>query len=162
MVARCVQHGLIVSLGAQTTAPLEELATRCGWPVLLNASANRLRRELDLQSFRGVLFWLEDRQHVAATANLMTWLRQRHPRPYRIAIAYRFSGDVEPLFRAAGVHSYMLASGDIAAVAEEVLRPLLECAGLGANTLVTPSVGPKSFRGAAANLGARVEPAHPP
>ena len=28
MVARCVNHGLIVSLGAQTTAVLEELAVR--------------------------------------------------------------------------------------------------------------------------------------
>jgi hypothetical protein len=159
MVARCVNHGLIVSLGAQTTAALEELATCCGWPVLLNANAGRLRRELDLQCFLGVLFWLEDRQHVAATANLVSWLRERHPRPYRIAIAYRFSGDVEPLFRAAGVHRYFLASGDVARVAKEALWPLLEYAGLGASTL---SVGPTSFHGAATNLGTGLEPAHPP
>jgi hypothetical protein len=160
MVAKCVQPGLIVSLGRQTTAPLGELAARCGWPVLLNASAGRLRRELDIQCFRGVLFWLEDRQHAAPTAYLVAWLRERHPRPYRIAIAYRLASDVEPLFRAAGVHSYLLASGDIAAVAEEALCPLLECAGLGVNTAVTRSVGPKSFRGGAA--GTRLEPAHPP
>jgi hypothetical protein len=154
-----MNHGLIVSLGAQATASLDELATRCCWPVLLNANAGSLRRELDRQCIRGVLFWLEQRQHVAAAANLVSWLRERYPRPHRIAIAYRLRGDIEPLFRAAGVHSYFLASGDLAAVVNEALWPLLECAGLGVSAF---SVGPTSFHGAATNLGAGLVPAHPP
>ena len=52
-------------------------------------------------------------------------LRDRGPRPYRIAIAHRLQPTVEPRIRAAGVHSFLYTSGNIATLVQSALLPLL-------------------------------------
>src|SRR5471030_3332682 len=87
MVAMNSLDGLIVTTRADASGQLAELSAACGWPTLWAASAREMLRELSLQIPSCVLFWLDDWESVAKTARLIEWLRERHAKPYRIAIA---------------------------------------------------------------------------
>jgi hypothetical protein len=162
MVKESDKAGLIVSTISHSTAPLDDLVACCGWPLLLAANPRRLREELNLCVRACVLFWLDDRQQVGPTVKLMTWLRECEPRPYRVAIAHRLAEDAESLFRAAGVHSFLSATGDITAVVEKSLWPLLRCAGLLVDADVASLVHPINLDSTPINSGTASELARPP
>jgi len=52
--------------------------------------------------------------------------RARGPRPFRIAIAHCLAAEIESSFRAAGVHTYFAANGDLAALVDAALLPFVE------------------------------------
>src|SRR5262245_49201291 len=95
MVVKLSSGGLIATTRAKVTPPLKELVGSCGWPLLLEASPRRMHRELSVHSPECVLFWLDELQAVAATAQLIAWSRHRGARPFRVAVAYRMTDDVE-------------------------------------------------------------------
>ena len=125
MVANLPAEGVIATTCAAASPPLEELLFACHWPVLWQANPRQLRRELILRCPACVLFWLEDRRSLAATAQLIAWLRERGNRPYRVAAAYRVAADAESTLRAAGVHSYLPLTDDVATTVMEAIEPLL-------------------------------------
>lgn len=126
MVTTITQNGLIVTTRSHTTPPLREMIECVGWPVLFEASARRLYHELEYGDPGYLLFWLDDRHDVATTVRLVTWLRERDPRRHRIVVIYHLENDLEPVIRAAGVHSYVPISSDIGATVQEALGPLLD------------------------------------
>jgi hypothetical protein len=125
MVAEITQTGLIVTTGAPTSAVFDELIALCNWPVLREANPRLLFLELEIGNPKCLLFWLDRRLDIAPTAKLITWLRERGPRPYRVVLAHCLEHDVEPVFRAAGAHGYLSIAGDIGATVGEALWPLL-------------------------------------
>jgi hypothetical protein len=130
MIRTIQAPGLIISTAPRRTAAFEEFVTCLDWPVIISASPRRICDELLTNELQCLLFWLEDQRELSATVNLLTWLRQRSPRVYRIAIAYRIDARVEPMIRRAGVHMYLPATADVGAVVDEAVWPLLERAGL--------------------------------
>src|ERR671921_686146 len=101
MVSKNSPAGLIAATRADVSQPLDDLVASCGWPLVLEARPRRLARELSLHNPKCLLFWLDDRQSIAATVRLVAWSRDRGHRPYRVAVAYRMPADVEAVFRAA-------------------------------------------------------------
>jgi hypothetical protein len=106
-----------------------------------------------------LVFWLESRRHLAPTARQIERLRDRGPRPYRVAIAHRLEHDAEPMFRAAGVHSYLSTSGNIGSLVANALLPLLNIQrqpasiSRSAPLVSQPSIrGPTSVRGSPATM----------
>jgi hypothetical protein len=126
MVAKTSSDGLIVTTRAHSTQPLTELAECCGWPMLCDANARALRRELSLHLPACVLFWLDDSRSIAPTVQLMAWLRQREAKPFRIAVAAEQAGNAEPVLRAAGAHSVFSINGHSGAAIAEALGQLLQ------------------------------------
>lgn len=126
MVAKLSPTGLIATTRAHATRLLDELAERCDWPLLLDANPRRLLPKLAMLEPECVLFWLDDRDSVAATAQLIGWLHQRGPRPYRVAVAHQLSGDVEAVFRASGAHGFLMMHGRPDAFVGDVLWPMLQ------------------------------------
>ena len=66
-------------------------------------------------------------KHTTSTyaLQLIARLRDRGSRPYRVAIAHQLQADAEPAIRAAGVHSVLNTTGNIAALVQDALLPLL-------------------------------------
>jgi hypothetical protein len=126
MVTENARLGLIVTAGRRTSALLDDLIAYCNWPVLYQPSVRLLFQQIEVNQPRCLLFWLEGRNEIAPTARLIARLRDRGPRPYRVAIAHQMEEDVEPMFRAAGVHTYLSASSDIASVVNGALGALME------------------------------------
>jgi hypothetical protein len=153
-------NGLIVSPGIPTAAPLDELVAHFGWPLLLDATATKLCRAMDQQRYFGVWFWVERHQHATATANLVTWLCRRYPNVHRFVLAYQQEQDVELILRSAGLHAYLPASSDIAAIVEEAMWPLLRCDGTLAAGRTTAA--PTEPSRAAANQGKGTKLVRPP
>ncbi len=118
MVKKHSPLGLIATTSADVTPPLDDVVRCCGWPLVLEANPRRLARELALHNPECVLFWLEQRQNMSTLARLIGWSRERGARPYRMAVAYHIEADVEAVFRAAGVHSFLpIADRSAAAIA---------------------------------------------
>jgi hypothetical protein len=128
MVANNTLDGLIVTTREEATAPLAELAAACGWPTLWAANARGLRRELSLQIPACVLFWLDDWNSVAATAQLIEWLRERNGGPFRVAVACNVEAGAEAVLRAAGAHTVLPVTGQSGATIARALVPLLRTA----------------------------------
>lgn len=126
MVAKTSSDGLIVATRARPTQSLTELAEYCGWPMLCEANARALRTELSLHLPACVLFWLDDFRNIAATVQLMAWLRDREPIPFRIAVATEQTNNAEPVLRAAGAHSVLSINGHSGAAIAEALGQLLQ------------------------------------
>jgi hypothetical protein len=110
MVIRLLPSGLIATTGASASARLDDVASTCGWPLLLGASPRLLCRELSQLNPDCVLFWLEERQEIASTARLVAWSRERGTRPYRVAVALMPDTEVEAALRSAGAHSFLAIS----------------------------------------------------
>jgi hypothetical protein len=126
MVTNNFAEGLIATTCADASPPLDELAVHCGWPLLVAANPRRLGRELSLRNPACVLFWLEDRHSVDATAQLVAWSRKRGARPYRVAVAFRMGAEVEAVLRAAGAHSFLPITDRSARSVAAALWPLLK------------------------------------
>ena len=126
MVNQITRCGLIVTHAARTTALLDEFITLCDWPVLADPSIRALFEQIGHSHPSCLVFWLEGEADHSQAAALVTRLRDRGPRPYRIAIAEGLPETVEHTFRSAGVHTYLTASDDIAAVVEAALLPFLD------------------------------------
>jgi hypothetical protein len=125
MVTNQTAEGLIATTHAEVLPPLGEFVDRCGWPLLLAANPRRLGRELSRHNPACVLFWLEDRGSVDATAQLVAWSRQRGSRPYRIAVAFQMEADIEAVLRAAGAHSFLPITDRSAESVADALWPLV-------------------------------------
>lgn len=159
MVDEINRGGLIVAQAAQTTALLDELISLCEWPLLLQPSVRALLQQIDACRPACLLFWLETTAEIASTAELVARLRDRGPRPYRIALAHCLSGNVEQSFRTAGVHSYFAVNGNLHALFQKSLLPFVESqrATIRARTAHTPDVhvptrGPAEARGSPATM----------
>jgi hypothetical protein len=126
MVTENARLGLIVTAGRRSSALLDDLIAFCDWPVLFQPSVRLVFQQIEVVQPRCLLFWLEGKHEIWATARLIARLRDRGPRPYRVAIAHSLDEDVEPMFRAAGVHSYLSASSNIAALVSGALNALLD------------------------------------
>ncbi len=152
MVTDTPAPGLIASTDSHRTAALDELIACCAWPALLAADAARLNRELGLKNPQWLLLWLENHEQIAPTLKLMTWLRERGPRPYRIAVARRLEHDVEALFRGAGVHFFLPAIGEMRATVDDALWPLVKRKPPQSDPVDAP-MGATSARRSPPNLG---------
>jgi hypothetical protein len=128
MVAMNKLDGLIVTTREEASAPLAELAAAYGWPMLWSANARGLRRELSLQIPACVLFWLDDWNSVATTAQLIEWLRERNAGPFRVAVACNVEAGAEAVLRAAGAHTVLPVTGQSGAAIARALVPLLRSA----------------------------------
>lgn len=126
MVNQITRCGLIIAHTARTTSLLDEFIALCDWPVLTNPSIRALFEQIDHSQPSCLVFWLQGKIDDTPAARLVARLRDRGPRPYRIAIAEGLSETVEPVFRSAGVHTYLNASDDIAALIEGALLPFLD------------------------------------
>ena len=121
-----------------------------------------MQRELALNNPECVLFWLDEREAVAATAHLIAWSRHRGARPYRVAVAYHMPADIEPVLRAAGAHSFLPMDGQSGSLVAAALEQLLKES---VRTLTTNATN-SSFTPTAAEqvqtLDMPTEPARPP
>ncbi len=118
MVTESCRTGLIISTDQASTAALDELIVACGWPVLLEATPLRLRRELLFGVPKLSLFWMDDERHVESTVRLLAWLRDIQPGVRRVAVGYRIDAEAEIEVRSAGAHLYLAATNNIHAIVE--------------------------------------------
>jgi hypothetical protein len=126
MVHDITSDGLIVTPQARSTTLLDELVAICDWPILHEPTVRTLLEQIETHRPLCLLFWLESAHDVAPAAALVTTLRHRGPRPYRIAVAHCLATSAEQTLRAAGIHSYFSTSGDLTALIDEALLPLVE------------------------------------
>jgi len=159
MVNEINRGGLIVAQAAQTTALLDELIALSEWPLLLRPSVRALLQQIDACRPACLLFWLETADEITSTSELVARLRDRGPRPYRIAFAHCLSGNVEQTFRTAGVHSYFAVNGNLHSLFQETLLPFVEAhrSTVRARTAHAPDApvpirGPTEVRGSPATM----------
>jgi hypothetical protein len=159
MVNEITRGGLIVAQAAETTALLDELIALSEWPLLLRPSVRALLQQIDACRPACLLFWLETAGEIASTTELLSRLRDRGPRPYRIALAHCLNGNVEQTFRTAGVHSYYAVNGNLHSLFQETLLPFVEMqrAAIRARTThasetAMPIRGPTEVRGSPATM----------
>src|ERR1043165_4206401 len=125
MVSDITRRGLIVTPTRRTSDLLEELVAHFNWPVLFQPSVRLLLQQIEGGAPHCLLFWLDETHDIAYALQLIARLRDRGPRPFRIAVAHQLRPDDEPRIRAAGVHSLLLTSGNIAALVEGALAPMM-------------------------------------
>jgi hypothetical protein len=125
MVSEIIRRGLIVTPARRTSDLLEELVSHFHWPVLLAPSVRLLVQQIEVHAPHCLLFWLDETHDIGHALTLIARLRDRGPRPYRIAVAHQLQAGDEPRIRAAGIHSFLFTSGDIAALVQESLLPLV-------------------------------------
>lgn len=148
MVNEITRCGLIVKQAAHTTALLDEFIALCDWPVFTRPSARSLFQQIDLSRPVCLVFWLDAACDLTLVAQLIARLRDRGPRPYRIAIAHGMEESVEHTFRSAGVHSYVSTSGNIGALVENTLLPFVDLQRASTQSRPAPVNGvPVSIRG---------------
>jgi hypothetical protein len=159
MVNEITRGGLIVAQAAETTALLDELIALSEWPLLLRPSVRALLQQIDACRPACLLFWLERADDIATTTELVARLRDRGPRPYRIALAHSLGGNAEQTFRTAGVHSYFAVNGDLHSLFQETLLPFVEMQRAAIRTRTThasesplTSRGPTEVRGSPATM----------
>jgi hypothetical protein len=126
MVTEISRGGLIVAQAAEPSALLDELVALCDWPLLVRPSARALFQHIDACRPACLLFWLETTGEVASAVELVARLRDRGPRPYRIAVAHCLGASVEPTLRTAGVHSYFAVNGGLHSLVDQTLSPFVE------------------------------------
>jgi hypothetical protein len=159
MVNEIQRCGLIVAQSARTNKLLNELIALCDWPVIWRPSARTLFQQIDISRPLCLAFWLEAASDISPTAHLVARLRDRGPRPYRIAIAHCLDASVEHTFRSAGVHTYFATTGNLAALVDEALLPFVEEHRVAAHSQPahSPEIpvairGPTEVRGSPANM----------
>jgi hypothetical protein len=126
MAHQNTHRGIIVTPAVRSTVLVDELIALCDWPVLTQPSLRTLVEYIDLHRPLCLLFWLEAARDISRAADLIAILRDRGPRPYRIAIAHCLDQAGEYSLRTAGVHSYFASSGDLQALVEDMLIPFIE------------------------------------
>lgn len=126
MVNEITRSGLIVAQSARSTPLLDELISLCEWPVVWRPSVRTLFEQIDISHPLCLAFWLETDADVPPATQLIARLRDRGPRPYRIAVAHLLAASVEQTFRTAGVHTYLATSGNITALVDEALMPFVD------------------------------------
>src|SRR6476620_11588106 len=125
MISNHHRRGLIVAHAPRTSDPLDKLIAHLNWPVLLQPSLRLLSQHIEITAPQCLLFWLDQTHEIDHALQLIARLRDRGSRPYRIAVAHQLEQDVEPTIRAAGVHSLLCTSGNIPALVQNALLPLL-------------------------------------
>ena len=126
MAQQNTHRGIIVAQAARQSALVDELISLCDWPVLARPSLRALAQHIDLHHPLCLLFWLETADDISPAAALVSRLRDRGPRPYRIAVAHCLDQAVEHTLRSAGVHSYFADAGNLRALIDDALAPFLE------------------------------------
>lgn len=124
MISQITRRGLIVTPARRTSDLLEELVSHFNWPVLFQPTLRLLLQQIEVSGPHCLLFWLDKTHDIAYALQLIARLRDRGPRPYRIAVAHQLQPDDEPRIRAAGVHSLLMTSGNIAALVQQALLPI--------------------------------------
>jgi len=125
MISNHHRRGLIVAPAPRISDPLEKLIAQLDWPVLLQPNVRLLFQQIEVTAPQCLLFWLDQTHEIDDALRLIARLRDRGSRPYRIAVAHQLKQDVEPTIRAAGVHSLFCTSGNIPALVQNALLPLL-------------------------------------
>src|SRR5262245_18117558 len=125
MISNHHRRGLIVAAARRAGDPLESLIAYLNWPVLLQPSLRLLVEQIEVSSPECLLFWLDQTHEIDDALRLIARLRERGPRPYRIAVAHQLDRQFEPTIRAAGVHSLLCSSGNMKALVQSALLPLL-------------------------------------
>jgi hypothetical protein len=126
MVHELTTCGLLITHSAQPSALVAEFVSLCDWPLLARPSLRTLIEQIEFHKPLCLAFWIDASSDLTLTAKLTDQLRARGPRPYRIAIAHNLSSEVEQTFRAVGVHTYLVTSGNILALVEGALLPFIE------------------------------------
>lgn len=126
MVNEIASSGLIVAQSMRNSPLLAELISLCDWPVLWRPTIRTLFEQVEINRPLCLAFWLEVDADIQPTVDLIARLRDRGPRPYRIAIAHRLAASIEATFRSAGVHTYLATNGDLAALVDAALLPFAE------------------------------------
>jgi hypothetical protein len=126
MVNKSTTCGLLITHSAQPSALVAEVVAVCDWPLVAQPSLRALIEQIELRQPLCVAFWIDATSELAPTAKLVDQLRIRGPRPYRIAIAHNLDTETEHILRAAGVHTYLVTTGDIVALVEGALLPFIE------------------------------------
>lgn len=162
MVLEITRRGLIVTPARRTSDLVEELVSQIQWPVLQQPSVRLLFQQIEVTAPHCLLFWLDEAHDIEHALQLISRLRDRGSRPYRVAVAHRLEPNAEPAIRAAGVHSVLNTNGSIAALVQNALLPLLDMQALPAQAErefiqpIEPLIrGPTSARASPAEL-------HPP
>ncbi len=126
MVHELTTCGLLITHSAQPSALAAEFVSLCDWPLLTSPSLRTLIEQIEFHQPLCLAFWIDASSELAPTAKLVDQLRTRGARPYRIAIANNLDAEVEHTFRAAGVHTYLVTTGNILALIEGALLPFIE------------------------------------
>jgi hypothetical protein len=126
MVHELTTCGLLITHSTQPSALVAEFVSLCDWPLLARPSLRTLIEQIEFHKPLCLAFWIDASTDLAPASKLVDQLRTRGPRPYRIAIAHNLDAKVEHTFRAAGVHTYLVTTGDIAALVEGALLPFIE------------------------------------
>jgi len=126
MVSKMIPRGLIVTPNGHNSDLVNELVLHLNWPVMLEPGFRSLQQCIQTSSPRFLLFWLEETPDISRVLRLVECLRDRGPRPYRIAVAHRLEANDEPRIRAAGVHSCFVACGNLANFVKETLLPFID------------------------------------
>ena len=71
------------------TEALEQAVARRGRPALVTADRRGLAQQLELYRPTWLVLWLEHSSDVVPPQKLISWLRERGPRPQRIVLAYQ-------------------------------------------------------------------------
>lgn len=125
MVNHLATCGLVVRQSLESSALVDEFISLCDWPVLTQPTVRTVVGQIELHRPTCLLFWLEAMGELAPTSTLISQLRVRGQRPFRIAVAHDLPTEVEHTLRAAGVHTYLTTSGNILALIEGALRPFI-------------------------------------
>src|SRR3954470_23437279 len=125
MISNHRRRGLIVAPAPRISDPLEKLIAELDWPVLLQPNVRLLFQQIEVTTPQCLLFWLDQTHEIDDALRLIARLRDRGSRPYRIAVAHQLEHDVEPAIRAAGVHSLFCSAGNVSALVQNALLPLL-------------------------------------
>lgn len=117
--------GLIVAPDVRYTTMLDEFIASCDWPVVARPAARTLIELVEAHRPQCVAFWLDCTTELSASQRLVSLLRDRGPRPLRIAIADTLPVETEHAFRSAGVHSYFSATSNMMALLDDAIIPFL-------------------------------------
>lgn len=158
MVNHLATCGLVVRHSVQSNALVDEFISLCDWPMLTQPTIRTVVEQIELHRPTCLLFWLEAMGELAPTSTLISQLRVRGQRPFRIAVAHDLPAQVEHTLRAAGVHTYLTTSGNILALIEGALRPFipsvpaLHIRTVPAKEVPVPIRGPTEVRGSTARM----------
>lgn len=126
MVHERTTCGLLITHSAQPSALVAEFVGLCDWSHLARPSLRTLIEQIEIHQPLCLAFWIDASTELAPTTKLIEQLRARGARPYRIAIAHNLKAEVEHKCRAAGVHTYLVTTGNILALIEGALLPFIE------------------------------------
>jgi hypothetical protein len=105
------------------TESLEQVVARCGWPTLVGADRRGLAQQLELYRPTWLVLWFEHPCDVPPQ-RLISWLRERGPRPQRVVLAYRLEPNSEAPF-CAGPQTYFPMCSNVDSAIQEAMWPLL-------------------------------------